>query len=125
MFSPDSKYLGRRAVLIAPWAVVPIVALALKGGPHLGRLELFVSGLFLGTLVGVPLAYLAVVVVGYPTYKLLRKAGCLHWWSLCAAGIVIGGLGGLVIVGSEGIASCATSGLAVALTAWLIVKPST
>lgn len=113
------------AILIAPWAVVPIVALALKGGPHLSRVELFVSGIFVGMLFGVPLAYLAVLVVGYPTYKLLKANDILNLWTLSVVGVVVGGLGGLAVVGPEALVLCATSGLAVAITAWLIIRKST
>jgi hypothetical protein len=110
------------AILIAPWAVVPIVALAAKGGPHLGRLELIISGIFVGTLFAVPLAYLAVLVVGYPAYKFLKCKGILNAWSLSAVGVVAGGLGGLAIAGPEALILCATSGFAVAITAWLIIR---
>jgi hypothetical protein len=119
-----SKSTAKAAILIAPWAVVPIVALALKGGPHLGRLELFVSGIFVGIVFGVPLAYLAVLVVGYPSYKFLKAKGILNVWSLSTVGVVSGGLGGLAVVGPEALILCATSGLAVAATAWVILRKS-
>jgi hypothetical protein len=120
-----SKSTATAAILIAPWAVVPIVALALKGGPHLSRLEMIVSGIFMGTLFGVPLAYLAVLVVGYPAYKFLKAKGILNAWSLSAVGVVAGGLCGLAVVGPEALSLCATSGFAVAITAWLIIRKST
>lgn len=91
------KSAARTAILIAPWPVVPIVALAIKGGPHLTRLDLFVSGVFLGIL-----------FAGLPG----------------PVGVLVGGLGGFVVVGREALVLCATSGLAVAITAWLIVRKS-
>ena len=119
-----SRGTAMAAILIAPWAVVPIIALALKGGPHLSRLDLFVSGIFVGTLFGVPLAYLAVLVIGYPAYRVLKAKNALNVWSTSAVGVVAGGLGGLVVVGSEAVILCATSGFAVAITAWLIIRKS-
>jgi hypothetical protein len=118
------KGAGWAAILIAPWVVVPIIALALKGGTHLSSLELFVSGIFVGMVFGVPLAYLAVLVVGYPTYKLLRANDLLNFWTLSAVGVVLGGLGGFAFVGPAAVALCATSGLAVAITAWVIIRKS-
>lgn len=118
----DSSNAGLRAILIAPWAVVPIIALALKGGPHLSRLELFVSGLFVGTLFAVPLAYLAVLLVGYPAYRLLKSTGSLNGWTLCAVGMTLGVVGGFVFAGTEAIALCGISGLAVAFTAWRLLS---
>jgi hypothetical protein len=41
---------ARLAAIVAPWIVVPIVALALKGGPNLSGPALFASGLFAGFL---------------------------------------------------------------------------
>ena len=124
MSERNAKDAAWAALLIAPWTVVPIVALALKGGPHLGRLDLFVSGIFVAILFGVPLAYLAVLVAGYPAYKLLKANDVLNVWTLGAVGVAVGALGGWIVVGSEALVLCATSGLAVAITAWLIIRKS-
>jgi hypothetical protein len=113
---------ARFAAVVAPWTVVPIIALALKGGPHLSRLELFGSGILMGLLFGVPLAYLGVLLVGYPAYKLLLAHDYLNAWSLCSVGATAGALGGLIIVGIEAVPLCALCGVAVAFVAWLMIR---
>lgn len=122
MSANDPKVSAGNAILISPWAVVPVVALALKGGPHLDRLELFASGICVGVLFGVPLAYVAVLIVGYPAYRLLKAAGILNGWNLCGVGGIVAGLGGLAVVGPEAVVLCAVSGLAVALAAWVLIR---
>jgi hypothetical protein len=83
---------ARLAAIVATWIVIPIVALALKGGPHLSHLDLFVAGLFAGFLFGLPLTYLGVLLIGYPAYKLLLAYDYLNVWSLCTVGATTGAL---------------------------------
>jgi len=113
---------SRTAALVSPWAVVPIVALAMKGGPHLSQLELMAGGAFLGVLFAVPLAYLAVLLVGYPTYKLLLQVGWLSGWTICLFGCAAGALLGFVFVGIEAMGITALCGFAVSVVAWWIVR---
>jgi hypothetical protein len=113
---------SRFAAVFAPWAVVPIIALASKGGPHSSRLELFHSGILLGIVFGVPLTYLGVLLVGYPAYKLLLAYDYLNVWSLCAVGAAAGALSGLILVGIGAVLLCAFCGLAVAFVAWLMIR---
>jgi len=120
--SEGLKSSARRAAIVAPWTVVPIVALALKGGPHLGRVELFVSGLFVGALVAVPLTYLAVLLLGYPAYRLLLAYDRLCVWTLIGAGTTIGALCGWLLVGRDGVLLCGGCGCIVASTAWLMIR---
>ena len=118
----DLGTAARAAAFLAPLAVVPIVAVALKGGSHLGRIELFISGLFVGVIFGLPITYLAVLVVGYPAYKVLLAYGYLNAWALVLVGTLMGAVGGAIFVGSEGILLCGSCGLAVSLVAWLIIR---
>jgi hypothetical protein len=113
---------ARLAAIVAPWIVVPIVALALKGGPHLSRLDLFASGLLAGFLFGLPLTYLAVLLIGYPAYKLLLAYERLNAWSLCGVGAIAGALGGLIFIGTGAVLLCSFSGLAVAFVTWLMIR---
>jgi hypothetical protein len=126
MLTPGSRdrltSAARLAAFVAPWVVVPIVALALKGGPHSSRLELFTSGLFVGVLFGVPVTYLGVLLVGYPAFKLLLARGYLNAWSLCAVGAITGALGGLIFTGVEAVPLSSGCGLAVALASWLMIR---
>ena len=109
-------------MVVSPWAVVPIVAFALQGGPHLSKLELVIGGVFLGIFLAVPIAYLALAIVGYPTAKLLLRLGCLNALALCGSGCFWGAIGGAVAVGTEAIFLCALCGLAVSLAAWLVIR---
>ena len=118
----DLKTSAKYAAFIAPWSVVPIVALALKGGEHLSRAELFLSGLFVGTLFGVPLAYLAMLLVGYPVFRLLLAYDSLNAWTLMSVGAIVGALCGLAFVGRDAMALCGTCGFVVAFTAWLVIR---
>src|SRR4051794_16564151 len=120
--TPDLSRAVRLALLVAPWAVIPIIAVVLKGGPHLNRSELILSGLFVGGVFGLPLSYAAVLVVGYPAYRLLLAHDQLKVWTLCGTGALAGTLLGAVFVGSQGIPITAICGLAVAAAAWLIIR---
>jgi hypothetical protein len=122
--APPVKSLpsSRRAALIAPWVVVPIVALALKAGPHLSKVELIVGGTFMGIIFAVPLTYFAVLFVGYPVYKLLLRVGWLNAWSLCSFGCTAGAVAGYIFVGIEGMILNGFCGLAVAFVAWWIMR---
>jgi hypothetical protein len=116
------KTSARHAGFVAPWTVVPIVALELKGGHHLSRLELFFSGLLVGAFAAVPLTYLAVLLVGYPAYRLLLAYDRLNVWTLVGVGTVVGALCPLAFVGVVGIPLCSSCGFVVAFTAWLIIR---
>jgi len=120
--TPGLTVAVRLALVVAPWAVIPVIAVALKGGPHLSRSELILSGFFVGGLFGLPLAYAAVLVVGYPAYRLLLAHDQLSVWTLCVTGALAGSLLGAVFAGSQGALITAFCGLAVAAVAWLIIR---
>jgi hypothetical protein len=113
---------SRVAALVSPWAVVPIVALALKGGSHLSQFELMAGGAFLGVVFAVPLTYLALLLVGYPAYKLLLHVGWLSGWTLCLFGCAAGAALGYAFVGIEAVGITTLCGFAVALVAWWILR---
>jgi hypothetical protein len=110
------------AALVSPWVVVPIVALASQGGPHLSKWELLASGSIYGVLFALPFAYFAVLLVGYPSYKVLLQAGWLSGWSLCSVGGGAGAILGYAFVGIEAVALSATCGFAIAFVAWWILR---
>jgi hypothetical protein len=110
------------AALVAPWVVVPIVALAMKGGPQSSKIDLIAGGTFMGIVFAVPLTYLAVLFVGYPAYKLLLRFGWLNAWSLCSFGCAAGATAGYIFVGIEGVVLNGSCGLAVAFVAWWILR---
>jgi hypothetical protein len=110
------------AALIAPWAVVPIMAFFMKGGPQSSKLELIAGGTLMGVLLAVPLTYLAVLFVGYPIYKILLRLGWLNAWSLCTCGCAAGAVVGYTFVGIDGILLNGFCGLAVAFVAWRILR---
>ena len=120
--SSDLTGYARLALFVAPWAVVPIVALSLKGGAHLSKPELVLSGVFLGSVFGLPLAYLATLIIGYPTYKLLLAYDCLNAWTLGLVGITAAGLLGWAFVGSEAVPLCSLCGASVAMASWWIIR---
>ena len=120
--TPELTGAARLALVVAPWTVIPIIAVMLKGGPHLNRWELILSGLYVGGLFGLPLTYAAVLMVGYPAYRLLLAYDHLNVWTLCGTGALSGTLLGAVFVGPEGAIVTAFCGLAVSAVAWLIIR---
>lgn len=102
--------------------VVPIVALAIQGGPQWSKFELVAFGALMGVLVAVPLTYLAVLFIGYPAYKLLLRLGWLNAFSLCSVGCMAGAAGGYIFAGVDALILTASCGLAVAFVAWLFLR---
>jgi|KBSMisStaDraftv2_1062788.scaffolds.fasta_scaffold166925_3 hypothetical protein len=113
-----------RATLFAPWSIVPVLAVSTAGSSDAGiGSDLFLSA-FLGSLIGVPIAYCALAIVGWPAYLLLKRVGLVRSWSLCLVGVVAGMTLGLITVGPSGVWFPAVCGLAVAASAWLFLRYS-
>jgi hypothetical protein len=98
--------LGSRRLLVA-FAVAPLAApvayvigtlafeLLARSSALSGR---SVLDLFIGVFtLGAPTAYAAALVLGVPTYFLLRRAGLLSRWTIWIAGAAIGAAGALVL----------------------------
>ena len=90
------------AFLVAPLAA-PVAYVAGTIGVELfGRGSALSWRSMLDLLIGVftlgaPTAYAAALVLGVPTYFLLRRAGLLSRWTLWIAGAAIGAAGALVL----------------------------
>lgn len=98
--SPSRKRL-LLAFLVAPLAapVAYIVGSLLVGVARSGRVSAIsaldlVVGVF---TLGAPCAYVAALVVGAPTYVLLRRLGLLSRWTSWLAGAAIGAAGALAL----------------------------
>lgn len=63
------------AVALAPWAVVPVVVISGLGTSDAGLSSDFGWGLFFALLFGLPCAYLGMIIIGLPTFLLLRIIG--------------------------------------------------
>ena len=101
MSSPPSPKRLLLAFVLAPLAapvayIVGTLLVGLVRGPRvsaLGTLDLFI-GVF---TLGAPCAYVAALVVGAPTYFVLRRLGLLTRWTTWLAGATIGAAGALAL----------------------------
>ena len=74
------------AIVISPWAVVPVVVIAGLGTSDAGVLSDFFWGIFFSITFALPIAYIGVLCVGLPAYLLLRRyQAALPLW-LCVIG---------------------------------------
>lgn len=76
------------AFIAAPLATV--LAFSLIGAVREGFANLNVSELAVWTFIFYVYATWATLVVGLPSFLLLRKFGMIRWWSATGAGFVIG-----------------------------------
>jgi len=74
------------ALLVSPWAAVPVVVVSGLGSSDSGLASDFASGLFFAILLALPAAYLGVACVGLPVYLLLRRLNCASPLLLCVIG---------------------------------------
>lgn len=101
---PDSSARKRLllAFLVAPLAApvayilgAIVVGLIVRGSWMSARA---LQDLFIGVFtLGGPTAYVAALVVGVPTYFLLRRLGLVRRWTLWLAGAAIGAAGALAL----------------------------
>ena len=98
MTSPPAGRRSLLAFLVAPLAAPIAYVLgslavqALRSGsvPSMQSASDLVIGVF---VLGAPTAYAAALVVGVPTYFVLRRVGLVHRWPLWLAGAAIGAAG--------------------------------
>lgn len=111
-----------KSLLLAPLAVVPVIVLSGLGTSDAGVGEDFFWGVFVGVLFGAPAAFLGMVVIGLPSYFLLRRFGLLRLWTVCTIGFMVPLL--LLLFDELRFAETlvvAVSGTAVAGTAYLLL----
>ncbi len=75
-----------RAVLLAPLASVPVVVLAGLGSSDAGLASDLGWGLFFGLVVGLPGAYVGMLLLGIPAYFALTRLGLVRLWTFSGAG---------------------------------------
>lgn len=110
---------GLAASVAAPAPFVVILLGAVSNGDVLGA----AAALFFVMLFGVPIAFAHFLVLGLPTYLLLRRFRRPGWLVSMLAGMLIGALPlGLVSGGASGLEFGAACGLAAGLTFWLILQ---
>ena len=110
-----------RAILVAPWIVVPVIVVSGLGTSDAGIASDFGVGLFFSVIGGVPLAYLGMLSIGIPSYIVLRQLKAANPFILVLLGFAVpfcfavGGpnLGFALLFG--------VCGAAVALSAWLLL----
>ena len=110
------------AILIAPWAVVPVIVIGGLGSSDAGIASDIFWGLFFGVVAGVPAAYFGVLLIGVPGYILLRRFGIERGWSLCLVGFVFPLALSWSSVPTPMSLMLGVCGAAVALTGWLSVR---
>lgn len=110
--------------MLAPLASVPASTIAGLGSSDAGVASDFVWGLFFGAILGVPVSYLGMLVVGVPAYLVLRRLGLVRLWILSA----IGGLMPLLaFVGAAPFRTtlmAVAAGVAVSVSAYLLLPGS-
>lgn len=74
------------ALLISPWAVVPVVVVSGLGTSDAGISSDFGWGLFFSVIFAVPAAYLGVFLFGLPVFLILRKFNVASPLLLCIVG---------------------------------------
>jgi hypothetical protein len=102
MFSSPSRKALLAAFLVAPLAApvayvlgTLLIGFFMPGAAFTVRSSLdLIIGVF---TLGAPCAYAAALVLGVPTYFLLRRAGLLSRWTIWLAGAVIGAAGALAL----------------------------
>ncbi|MBC3874460.1 hypothetical protein [Undibacterium flavidum] len=78
-----------KSLLIAPLASIPMVVIAGIGSSDAGVASDLTWGVIFAITVGLPMAYLAIVIVGAPIYFILLKFGLLRPWLFCAFGALL------------------------------------
>jgi len=109
-----------RSVLLAPFATVPAVALSCLGTSDAGMASDLQWGLVYGLYIGVPFAFVALVMIGLPSYYLLRRFNALRLWSVCAIGFVVPFSLFFTNLTSATTLGASLCGVAVAATAYLL-----
>jgi len=74
------------ALLVSPWAVVPVVVVSGLGTSDAGISSDFGWGLFFSIIFAVPAAYLGIFLFGLPIYLFLRKLNVASPLLLCIVG---------------------------------------
>lgn len=77
------------SVIFAPFSSIPAAALVGLGSSDTGVGSDFFWGLFFGALLGVPTAFLGLLIIGVPAYVLLRRLNYLRVWVVCGIGAIV------------------------------------
>ena len=78
-----------KSLLLAPFAAVPAVTLSGLGGSDAGIATDFSAGLIFGLVMGLPAAFVAMLVVGWPAYLILRYLNLLRLWIVASIGFLV------------------------------------
>lgn len=84
----NTLMLPWKALLLAPLASVPAITLAGLGSSDAGIASDIGWGLFFGVVLGIPVSYLGMALVGLPAFLVLRRFNLLRLWILCPLGCV-------------------------------------
>ena len=76
-------------MFLSPLASAPAAAIAGLGSSDAGVASDFFWGLFLGVILGVPAAYLGMLLIGLPAYWVLRKLGLVRVWTFSSVGALV------------------------------------
>lgn len=90
MLVGSAKYaMPWRSILIAPLASIPVMTIAGLGSSDAGMLSDLGIGLLFGVILGVPMSFFGIVMIGLPLYFLLQRFESLRWWIVCMAGALV------------------------------------
>jgi len=77
------------ACFFAPLSVVPLIVLWGMGTSDSGFLTDFFIGIIMSLIVGLPIAYAGMLLIGVPTYLILNKFRLVRMWNLAFIGFIV------------------------------------
>ena len=83
------RRLPWRALLLAPLASVPALTILGLGSSDAGLGSDIGLGLLFGVMIGLPVSYAGMVLVGLPVYILLRRFDLVRPWTIAAPGMLL------------------------------------
>lgn len=86
---PERYAMPWGSLLLAPFASVPALVVTGLGSSDAGMASDLGSGLVFGFLLGVPVSFIGIAVVGLPLYFLLQRFDSLRSWIACSIGALV------------------------------------
>lgn len=109
------------AAFAAVAAAIVLLASAAGGGMTIESVLGFAIFAF---LFGVPIAFIAILVMALPAYLLMRRNWHVRWWNAALTGFIVGGVAGSLLGGSDPatVLQMSMAGSAGGLAFWGLVR---
>jgi len=109
------------AAFAAVAAAIVLLASVAGGGMTLDGVLGFAIFAF---LFGVPIAFIAILIMALPAYLLMRPHWHVRWWNAALTGFIAGGVAGSLLGGSDPVTvvQMGSAGVAGGLAFWGIVR---